>query len=169
MSTNLTKIDLLNAKLPSSFRGYCRSEVDRLLADAAEALGELAEERQQLSERAANLETSLAEHKQREQVLRDTLVTTQKMVEDLKANARKEAQLILEDAQSKAEAMLRRAHSRMAQIHEDITELKRQRTQFEVKLRSLLDAHQRMLEMEHQEEQELESLESKLTFLAKTK
>ena len=169
MSQKLTKIDLLNVDFPTRFRGYCRDEVDRVLAEAAEVLGNLAEDKQQLARRVENLESALAEHKQREETLRDTLVTTQRMVDDLKANARKEAQVILEDAQLKAETLLRRAHARLARIHEDITELKRQRTQFEVKLRSLLEAHQRMLDLEHENDAEFEPMDLKLSYLPKSK
>jgi len=166
---NLSKIDLLNKRFSRRFRGYCRMEVDQLLQEAAEAVGALSEDKKELHRRIADLETGLAEHKQREETLRDTLVTTQRMIDDLKANARREAQIIIDEAQAKAEAILNRAHLRLAQIHEDIAELKRQRTQFEVKLRSLLDAHLRMLEMENQEQEQLEALESKLKFFKKAK
>jgi cell division initiation protein len=166
---NLSKIDLLNKRFSKSFRGYCRTEVDQLLQEAAEAIGDLSEDKKELHRRVADLEASLAEHKQREETLRDTLMTTQRMIDDLKANARREAQLIIDEAQAKAEAILNRAHLRLAQLHEDIAELKRQRTQFEVKLRSLLDAHLRMLEMENQDQEQLEALESKLKFFKKVK
>lgn len=166
---NLSKIDLLNKRFTKRFRGYCRMEVDQLLQEAAEAIGDLSEDKKELHRRVADLEANLGEHKQREETLRDTLMTTQRMIDDLKANARREAQVIIDEAQAKAEAILNRAHLRLAQIHEDIAELKRQRTQFEVKLRSLLDAHMRMLEMENQEQEQLEALESKLKFFKKAK
>ena len=165
----LTKIDLLNKRFPKRLRGYCREEVDALMTEAAETIGELAEDKKELKRRLVDMHARLEEHKQREQTLRDTLMTTQKMVEDLKANAHKEAQLIIDEAQAKAEAILHRAHLRLAQLHEDITELKRQRTQFEVKLRSLIEAHIRLLDMENQEQEQLESLESKLKFFKKAK
>jgi len=100
-------------------------------------------------------------------VLRDTLLSTQKMVEEIKTTARKEAELIVEEARMRAREIVQQAHMRLAQIHDDITELKRQRTQFEVKLRSLLEAHLQMLEIERQEQGQFEALESKLTFFKK--
>ncbi|WP_029894780.1 DivIVA domain-containing protein [Desulfohalovibrio reitneri] len=166
---SLSKIDIDNKTFTRSFRGYSTSEVDAFLVEVAEALATGAEERKALKERVAELEGLVDEHKQKEQTLRDTLMTTQKMIDQLKANARKESQLIIEEAQNKAEDVLNQAHLRMAQIHDDIIELKRQRTQFEVKLKSLLDSHRQLLEMENQEQEEIEALESKLKFFKKAK
>ncbi len=166
---NLSKIDVVNKKFSRRFRGYSVQEVDHFMQEMGESLGELAEDNTVLEDEAVQLKKRLEEHKQREETLRDTLMTTQKMIDQLKATARKEAQLIVEEAQQRAEEILGQAHLRLAQIHDDITELKRQRTQFEVKLRSLLDAHLQILEMENQEQEEIEALESKLKFFKKAK
>lgn len=163
----ISKIDIDNKRFGRTFRGYDPREVDAFLQEVSEEMGDLSDERQRLQEGVARLENLLDEHKQREQTLRDTLMTTQKMIDQLKANARKEAQLIIDEAQARAEDMLNQSHLRLAQIHDDIVELKRQRTQFEVKLKSLLDAHQKMLELESREQEELDSMESKLKFFKK--
>ncbi len=163
----ISKIDIDNKRFGRTFRGYDPREVDAFLPEVSEEMGDLSDERQRLQESVARLENLLDEHKQREQTLRDTLMTTQKMIDQLKANARKEAQLIIDEAQARAEDMLNQSHLRLAQIHDDIVELKRQRTQFEVKLKSLLDAHQKMLELESREQEELDSMESKLKFFKK--
>jgi len=164
----ISKIDVLNNTFTKAFRGYNRSEVDQFMQEAAETLGALSEEKKQLLEKITTLEGILAEHRNREQTLRDTLVTTQKMIEDIKATAQKEAQLILDAANAKAENMLNQAHIRLAQLHDDLSELKRQRTQFEVKLKSILDAHVSLLEMDKEEQQALEAAESKVKFIKNT-
>lgn len=164
----VTKIDVLNKIFGRSFRGYECAEVDAFLQDVAESLGSLSEEKEVLAARLETLEESLEEYRGREQTLRDTLMTTQRMVDDMKANAQKEAQLIIDAANSKAESMLQQSHQRLAQLHGDITELKKQRTQFEIKLRSILEAHIRMLEADKEEQEELEVAESKLKFIAKS-
>jgi cell division initiation protein len=165
----ISKIDILNKRFAKRFRGYCRTEVDQLMHEAAEVIGEYAEAKDKLAERVDQLERQLEEHRRREETLRDTLVTTQRMVDELKANAQKQAQLIIEEAHAKAREILGQGHTRLAQLHEEITELKRQRTQFEVKLRSLLEGHQRLLDMEDQDQEQLEALESKLKIFQKAK
>lgn len=164
----VTKIDVLNKIFSRSFRGYDCSEVDAFLQDVAETLGTLSEEKEVLAARLEALEEALEEHKGREQTLRDTLMTTQRMIDDMKANAQKESQLIIDAANSKAESMLQQSHQRLAQLHGDISELKKQRTQFEIKLKSILEAHIRMLEADKEEQEELEVAESKLKFIAKS-
>ncbi|SKA81243.1 DivIVA domain-containing protein [Desulfobaculum bizertense] len=163
----VSKIDILNKAFGRSFRGYTCADVDAFLQDVADTMGELAENNRGLENRISMLEQALEEHKSREKTLRDTLMTTQKMMDDMKATAQKEAQLIIDAANAKAETLLNQAHNRLAQIHGDISELKKQRTQFEVKLRSILDAHLRMLELDRQEEETLDAAEQKLKFLKK--
>ncbi len=161
----VSKIDILNRAFTRRMRGYDRAEVDAFMTEAAETVGDLTEDVAGLEGRVASLENALDEHRSREQTLRDTLVTTQKMIEDIKSQAQKEAQLILDAANAKAENMLNQAHLRLAQIHDDISELKKQRTQFEVKLRSILELHLKLMEQDKEEQAALEEAESKLKYL----
>ena len=165
---SVSKIDILNRTFTRRMRGYDRAEVDAFMAESAETVGEMTERISRLEDTVANLENALGEHRSREQTLRDTLVTTQKMIDDIKAQAQKEAQLILDAANAKAETMLNQAHQRLAQIHDDISELKKQRTQFEVKLRSILELHLKLLEQDKEEQAAFEEAESKLKYLKKT-
>jgi cell division initiation protein len=85
----------------------------------------------------------------------------------MKDNARKRAEVIISEAEVKAEKILNKSHTRLAQLHEDIAELKRQRTQIEIQIRSVLEAHSRLLDMSNEEKQAIEEEESKLRFLQK--
>ncbi|MBT8763005.1 DivIVA domain-containing protein [Desulfohalobiaceae bacterium Ax17] len=163
MSTS--KVDILNQKFSTSLFGYKKAEIDIFLQEVADQLGKLAEEKENLQKQVEAFSKSLEEYKSREKILQSTLITTQKMVDDLKANAHKQAKLIVEEAQAKAEDILNQAHKRLAQIHEDITELKRQRTHFEIKLRALIESHLKLLESNSIEEQQVDEIESKLKFL----
>ena len=166
---SLSKIDLLNKKFSKSLFGYSKSEVDQLMVELADVLGASADEKKQLQKRVSRRESTIAEFRQREETLRDTLMTTQRMVDDLKATARKEAELIINEAHSRAEVILQQAHNRLAQIHEDINELKRQRTRFEVELKALLESHLKTLEIGDPEVEKVEAIESKLKFFKKAK
>ncbi|MFP4167991.1 MAG: DivIVA domain-containing protein [Desulfonatronovibrionaceae bacterium] len=163
----ISKVDVLHASFKKGFFGYKRQEVDVFLQEIAERIGELAEEKENLESRVEDLEKSIAEYKSREGVLQSTLVTTQKMVDDVKANAHKQAKIIVEEAQNKAEGIINQAHKRLSELHEDIAELKRQRTQFEINLNSLLDSHKKLLEQTGREDQEIDEAESKLKFLTR--
>ncbi len=163
----ISKIDLLNRKFSKKLWGYAPEEVDQLMAEMAEMLGAVAEERKNLLRKVKRMESSVEEFRQRDETLRDTLMSTQKMVDDIKGGAQREAQLILDEARCKAEGMVQQGHNRLAQLYEDIENLKRQRSQFEIQLRGLLETHMRIIDSEDPAESRLESLESKLKYLRK--
>lgn len=163
----ISKIDLLNRKFSKRMWGYAPDEVDQLMAEVAEMLGAVAEERKALIKKVKRMEQSVEEFRQRDETLRDTLMSTQKMVDDIKGGAQREAQLIIDEARAKAEGMVQQGHNRLAQLYEDIENLKRQRSQFEIQLRGLLETHLRILDAEDPAENRLENLESKLKYLRK--
>ncbi|GAB7022949.1 DivIVA domain-containing protein [Salidesulfovibrio brasiliensis] len=164
---SVTKIDLLNKRFSRSVIGYSRSEVDQFLLEVAETVGGLVDVGKEMRKKIKQMEAMIKEYRQRDETLRDTLMNTQKVVDDIKASAHREAKLIKDEAVAKAEDTVRKGHERLASIHEDIEGLKRQRTQFEAQLRSLLDAHYRMLEHSDPDVERIEELEAKLTFLKK--
>lgn len=164
---SVSKIDLLNKRFSRKMVGYSRFEVDQFLLEVAETMGSMADNQKELRKKVKRLESAVIEYRKRDETLRDTLMSTQKMVDDLKVQASKEAQLILDEARTKAEITVQKGHTRLAQIHEEIEALKRQRTQFEIQLKSLLDSHLKMLEQSDPEIDKIEELESKLTYLKK--
>ena len=149
------------------FRGLDAKEVESFLQKVSEQMSALLKSIDQLKRELENRDRQLSEHQEREQILRNTLVSAQKTVEQMKLNAEKEAKLLVSEAEVKAERILNNAHNRLAQIHEDIAELKRQRTQFELKVRATVETYQKMLDMQKEEEAEAEDLESKLKFFKK--
>lgn len=165
----VSKIDLLNKQFSRSMLGYSRMEVDQFMLELADVLGNAADSQKALRKKIKQLETQVKEYRQRDETLRDTLMSTQKMVDDLKVAAGKEAQLIIDEARAKADATVQKGHNRLAQVHEEIETLKRRRTEFEVQLKGLLKTHLEMLEMaeSNPEREKTEELESKLKYLKK--
>ena len=149
------------------FRGLDAKEVESFLQKISEQMSALLKNIDELKRELEDKERELSDHQEREQTLRNTLVSAQKTVEQMKLNAEKEAKLLVSEAEVKAERILNNAHNRLAQIHEDIAELKRQRTQFELKVRATVETYQKMLDMQKEEEAEAEDLESKLKFFKK--
>lgn len=161
----VSKIDILNKKFSSSLIGYKKQDVENFLQELADYVGVLAEEKMELERSVRLLEEKLEEHLSRQEILQNTLVTTQKMTDDIKANAQKQAKLTIKESQAKSEDILRHAHKRLAQIHEDISELKKQRAHFEIKLRSMIESHLKLLDSQDEDNLQLEEAESKLKFL----
>lgn len=164
---DISKADILNKRFSSSLIGYKKQDVEYFLQELADHMGGLAEQKCELKRNNRTLEEKLLEYKTREDLLKNTLVTTQKMTDDIKANAQKQAELIIKESQAKSEDILRHAHRRLAQIHEDISELKKQRAHFEIKLRSMIESHLKLLDSQDEDNLHLEEAEAKLKFLQK--
>jgi cell division initiation protein len=147
------------------FRGYDALEVNTFLEQVAEYLGALQNQTDSLRRQAAALKGELKDYHGREQTLEATLNQTREVAEEIKINAEREAQLMVAEAELQAEKILSQAHTRLAQIHDDIAELKRQRAQFEVRLRSLVEAHLKILDVETDRDRDLAELEDKIRIL----
>ena len=80
--------------------------------------------------------------------LRDTMLAAQKITEEMKANAQKEATLLISEAELKGERIVADAENRLMQLNNQIHEVRRQKLQFESNLRSALESHLKMLTLE---------------------
>ena len=89
----------------------------------------------------------LNELRAREENLKETMLTAQRVIEEAREQAQKEAQLILADAQMRAERTLTKSHSEVMQIGQDLADLKRQRVRFIEELRGVINTHARLLDV----------------------
>ena len=131
----------------------------------ADYVADLHRELDNLNQQLNQNTQELKEYRVREDTLEANLAQSRRIAEDMQANSEKEAKFIVAEAELQAEKILSQAHNRLAQIHDDITELKRQRAQFEVRLRSLVEAHLKLLEVEADRDRDLSELEDKIKIL----
>ena len=130
------------------FRGFDVQEVDTFLEDLAGDYETLLKENALLKEQLQALEERTRGLEDRERVLQETLVTTQKVVEDMKENARREATLTVREAELKGERMVEAARTQEATIQAEVVALKRMRRQLAESLRSTVEMYQRLLDHE---------------------
>jgi len=162
---NITPLDIQQQQFKVKFRGFDIHEVDGFLEQMAETFEKLLRRNQQVTEEVRKLKHEIQGYKEREETFRKAMLNSQKVLEQMKENARKSAELIIAEAEVKAEKMLQKAHNRLAQLHEDILELKRQRMQIEVQIRSIIDAHTKLLDIGNEELAEMEAQDSKVKLL----
>ena len=120
--------------------------------DAADTIARLSDERVRLQNQVAQLEERLSAFVDREAVLRDTLIASQRMTEELKASAQKEAQSILDAARSRADNLTNQANLRLARILDEIADARKLKAQFEFKVRSVIESHLKLLELSQMED-----------------
>jgi len=150
----ITPLDIQQKQFSTRFRGFDMEEVDSFLELIREEMEELLRENANLREEARRFEKQLKEYKNIETTLKDTLVSTQQMVEEYRSTAKKEADLIAKEAELKAEEMIKEAQEKIVKIHEDITDLKGVRRHFKEELKRLVESHLRMMEFDKEREAE---------------
>ncbi|MDI6890929.1 MAG: DivIVA domain-containing protein [Thermodesulfovibrionales bacterium] len=150
----ITPLDIQQKQFPMKFRGFDVEEVYAFLEVIREEMEDLLRENASLKENVIRLENQIKEYRDVETALRETLVTAQQMVEEYKTNARKEAELIVKEAELKADAVIKEAQEKVIKIHEDIVDLKGIRRHFKEELRRLIEGHLKMLEFDKEREEE---------------
>lgn len=150
----ITPLDIQQKQFPVKFRGFDEEEVDSFLELIREEMEELLRDNTSMREESKRLEKQLKEYKNIESTLKDTLIATQQMVEDYKNTAKKEAELIIKEAELKAEETIKNAQEKVIKIHEDITDLKGIRRHFKEEIRRLIESHIRMLDFDKEREEE---------------
>ncbi len=141
-------LEITQREFGRRLRGLDPEEVQTFLEQIAEEMTRLLQENTDRAGQIQRLEGLLRVHQEREESLRNTLVTAQKMTEEIKANAKREADLLVRETELKAERLLEDAHRKLGQVQAEIAELKRQRDLFASKLRGLLKTHLDLLEPE---------------------
>jgi cell division initiation protein len=132
-------------------------EVDNFLDLVASEFEELLKENSQVREEDRRKLARINELEAGEKELRDTLVSAQRITEEMKNNARKEGELIIEEAKLNARKIVESARAQALQIEAEINQLKRQQGQFEATLRATIEMHRRLLESTREESEKSES------------
>lgn len=149
---NLTPLDIQKQTFSRGFKGYNLDEVRAYLHLIAEEIERLVRDVDRLARENAMLREDLEDHSQRERILKDTLLSAQKVSEDVRANARKEAELIVKDAELLSERLISQAMDRVADLERSIQDLKVQRKSSRNKLQGTIDTVQHLLMLDAEEE-----------------
>ena len=128
------------------FRGFDPQEVDAFLEELADDVEELTRENALLKDQLVMVEEKSRGGEAREKTLQETLVTTQKIAEEFKENARREAELVLREAHLRAEKFMQDAREEHAKLTAEISNLRRLRRQLGEEIMSTLAAHKRLVE-----------------------
>ena len=166
---NLTPLDIQQQRFKTRFRGFDIQEVDSFLDQMADAFESLLKQNENLKVESRRLQLEIQGYKNREDAFKRALLNSQRVIEQMKENAQKSAELIVAEAEVKAEKILNKAHNRLAQLHEDIAELKRQRMQIEVQIGSVIEAHGKLLEISKEGMKAMDDEDSKIKLLQQNK
>ena len=162
----VTPLDMRQTKFATSMRGYERAEVNAFLLEAADGYEQALRENDRLRQEIGRLEASISQYREMEGGLKSTLLSAQRVADDMRENAQKiaddmrehatqEATRIMREAEGRAELAIQRALVRLEDVQREIDGLKMKRRETEVSLGSLITALQNTLEfIREQDERE---------------
>jgi len=147
----LTPLDIQQQRFRTRFGGGLdKAEVDAFLNLVASEVEKLVRENNELKDDQRVMKRLLEDYRAREEALKETMITAQKVTDEIKRGAEKEADIILGRAELEAERILDNAQERLTELLRDIGELKRQRAQFLSLLKATIDQHQALVNVAEQ-------------------
>lgn len=139
-------LDIQNKEFRKKFRGYDIDEVKDYLSQLADEWALLIEENKNLETRLKDLEGQLEYYRNIETLLKETLLSTQQAMNELRKTTEEERKSIINSAQNSAREIIRKAEEERAQIEMEIERLKSLYNEFKFKFINMLESYRKLLE-----------------------
>lgn len=141
----LTPLDIHNKDFNRTFRGYSEAEVDEFLDEVVRDFETILKDNAALRAQLEELRQKVEQYRQMEETLKNALVVAQETANEVKAAARKEAELIIREAQAEAERRRRAADEAVDRARARLAAIERQALEFRARVRSLLEGQVEVL------------------------
>ena len=142
----IAPLDLRQQRFKTVMRGFDKTEVVAFLTEAADDYEHALREIDRLRQDLNRVESLLTEHREREANLRNTLLTAQRLADEIKDAAQNEAKLIVKEAQGRADLLLQKGQVRLEEVERDINEMRLRRRGVESSLEASIQALYHALE-----------------------
>ena len=142
----LTPLDIRKQEFKKAMRGLDGDEVHAFLATIADEYEAAINDNKALRERLLELDDKVQEYRNMEKTLRDTLLTAERVTVEAKDNARREAELIVKEAQIEAEKAVRDVRNTAMNLRQEIQTLKQQKDGYLSRLKALIESHMKFVE-----------------------
>lgn len=142
----ITAQDVRHQEFSAKMRGYDKSEVDEYLSIVADILEKEAGEKADLMEKIGLLQKQLDNFRNLEDTLKNTLIRTQESLDDAKKTAEREGELIIREAQVKADRMIDERREKLTKLESSFELLRSKWNEYFVKFRNLLNSHLEILD-----------------------
>ena len=152
----IAPLDLRQQRFKKGMRGFDETEVVAFLTEAATDYEHALREVDRLRQDLVRTEALLADHREREHNLRNTLETAQRLADEMKHAAQNEAKMIVREAQGRADLLLQKAQARLEDIERSITELRLRRRGVEGTLETSIQTLYHALEFIRDQERQPE-------------
>ena len=106
IAVTVTPLDLPTQQFKTSVRGFDRREVAEFLSELAADYEDALREADRLRDDLGRAQSLVEEHREQERTLRGTLMTAQKLADEIRSTAEQESQRIIAEGQARAAALL---------------------------------------------------------------
>jgi len=134
----LTPLDIQNKEFKKALRGYKEDEVDEFLDEIMLNYEKIFKENSELKEKVQIAQQQVEQYKNLEETLKNTLVIAQNTAEEVKSNASKKYQLIIEEAELKSREIIENAKKDVENVEREYEDIKRQMEIFKTRYKTLL-------------------------------
>ncbi len=141
-----TPIELENVTFKSGVMGFDKNEVNDFLNAITNDYEKLYKENIALKDKNTVLSDAIKEYKTMEVALRDTVVSAHNISDEIKKNAYKEADNIIQDAKNKCDEMFNETSKNLNDMKTEIESLKQQYAIYKSKVKALIAAQLDLLE-----------------------
>ncbi|WP_261305786.1 DivIVA domain-containing protein [Paenibacillus andongensis] len=155
----LTPLDIHNKEFSRSFRGYDEDQVNEFLDQVIKDYEALIRENKDLHNQTLTLQERLDHFTNIEESLSKTIIVAQEAADEVRSNAKKEAQLILKEAEKNADRIINESLTRSRKVALEIEELKKQASIYRTRFRTLLEAQLELLGTEGWQSMQFENKE----------
>lgn len=136
----LTPLDIKKQEFKRQMRGYDPEEVNTFLEMVAEEFEALHREKNRLEDETLKLRTQLHDYQEVERTLKQTLMNAQESMQLSRDNSKREADLVLREAELQAEKIVTDARKRLAELKNELLVVRAQKDSFARRLRHLLES-----------------------------
>jgi cell division initiation protein len=143
---SISPAEIRHVRLRRRLFGMKKKDVDRELDRIAESFGEVWRQRADLEERNHEIAVELARHQEAEAMLRKTLVTAERSADVMRADARREAERIVREAEQTAREIVGEAHHERERVRHEIIRLAEKEREFRARFRAMLGATSAVIE-----------------------
>jgi len=147
---NVSPLDLRQQRFRIGLRGFDKVEVTAFLAAVADDYEQALRETDRLRQELTKMEAVLNENREAERTLRNTLLTAQRLADEMKEHAEQEGKRILREAEGRASLLLEKAQMRREDIQRDIDALSLKRREVETSIEASIQTLRNTLQYLHE-------------------
>jgi cell division initiation protein len=148
----ISPMEIQRQTFSKRLRGYDPDEVRTYLNLVAEELQQFQREQAALQQETTFLRSIVDEHRQREEILKNTLLTAQRVSEEIKENARKQSETAVKEAELQADRLVELAQDRAKTIERETLDLRSMRQVLRGDIRALLERIHHILDAQEEAE-----------------